>query len=632
MKDIHSILGHYWGYDKFRPLQEDIIRSVMEGNDTLALLPTGGGKSLCFQVPAMAMDGICVVISPLIALMKDQVYNLRRRNIKAEAVFSGMPYPEMDRILDNCVYGDIKFLYCSPERLKTDLFIERFRKMPLNFIAVDEAHCISQWGYDFRPPYLEIAEAREYFPGKPVLALTATATPDVVDDIQDKLRFRKRNVLQKSFLRSNLAYKVRTVENKISVLHQVLSSGSGSAVVYVRNRKRTALISEYLENNGVTASFYHAGLEQELRSARQEAWIGNAFRVMVATNAFGMGIDKPDVRQVVHMDIPDSLEAYFQEAGRAGRDEKPAVAEALVNAGDLEMLLENFEKDFPPLEIIYQVYEHLGDYFGLAVGSGKNEMLPFDPVDFSQKFGHAPALVITCLGFLEKEGLVSFNDYHDSFTRVMIYRSALRAMESMDASSAPVMLVSALLRSYEGLLESPKKMDENYMGRRIGLTAAQVRNALQWLAEREYIQLQLPRHGFAVTYLEERLEKNNFTISPEHYHQRKKTALRKLKAVKEYFTRTETCRSRMLLAYFGEKEVADCGVCDVCEKRHFRNIPALSWEQFREYMHTIPDGILPADLAQQFPQLQQSQMQQVRQWLDDGKLRMEKNGKMYLAK
>lgn len=632
MKDIHSILGHYWGYNQFRPLQEDIIRSVMDGNDTLALLPTGGGKSLCFQVPAMAMDGICVVISPLIALMKDQVYNLRRRNIKAEAVFSGMPYPEMDRILDNCVYGDIKFLYCSPERLKTDLFIERFRKMPLNFIAVDEAHCISQWGYDFRPPYLEIADAREYFPGKPVLALTATATPDVVDDIQDKLRFRKKHVLQKSFLRSNLAYKVRTVENKISVLYQVLSSGSGSAVVYVRNRKRTALISEYLEKNGIPASFYHAGLEQELRNARQEAWIGNEFRVMVATNAFGMGIDKPDVRQVVHIDIPDSLEAYFQEAGRAGRDEKPAVAEALVSADDLEMLVENFEKNFPPLETIYQVYEHLGDYFGLAVGSGKNEMLPFDPLDFSQKFGHAPALVITCLGFLEKEGLLSFNDYHDSFTRIMIYRSVLRAMEDMDATSAPVMLVSALLRSYEGLLESPKKIDENYIGRRMGLTAAQVRNALQWLAEREYIHLQLPRHGFAVTYLEERLEKNNFTISPEHYHQRKKTALRKLKAVKEYFTRTETCRSRMLLAYFGEKEVADCGVCDVCEKKRSGNISVLSWEQFRTYMQAFPQGILPADMIHHFPQFQQSQMQQVRQWLDDGKLRLEKNGKIYLAK
>lgn len=405
--NIHNILAKYWGYHSFRPLQEEIITSVLQGNDTLALLPTGGGKSVCFQVPALVQEGVCIVISPLIALMKDQVDNLQKKGISAIAITSAMHKREIDIAFDNCVYGNIKFLYLSPERLITPIAQARIQKMKVSLIAVDEAHCISQWGYDFRPSYLEIAKLRELQPKVPVLALTATATPEVVKDIQEKLRFKKANVLQKSFERKNLAYVVIGEEDKLSRLLKVVNNVGGTGVVYVRNRKKTQEVAAFLQKNKIPADFYHAGLTPGERSQKQDSWIKNKTRVIVATNAFGMGIDKPDVRFVVHLDLPDSLEAYFQEAGRAGRDEGKAYAVMLYNEADINDLKSNVEMSFPSVEEIRQTYQALANYYQLAVGSGEGAAFDFDISELCRNYKLEPVTVFNSIRFLEKEGYIS---------------------------------------------------------------------------------------------------------------------------------------------------------------------------------------------------------------------------------
>ena len=421
----NDILKQYWGFDSFRPLQEDIIQSVLDGKDTLALLPTGGGKSICFQVPALVKEGICIVISPLIALMKDQVYNLQKRGIAAVAIFSGMHYKDIDRILDNCIYGNTKLLYLSPERLTSDLVRERIKKMKVSLIAVDEAHCISQWGYDFRPPYLQIAEIREYLPKVPIMALTATATPEVVKDIQEKLEFKRGEVFQQSFLRENLAYVVLEEEGKMEKLFKVLTGVRGSGLVYVRNRRKTKEIAMFLKKYRITADYYHAGLTNEERSQKQEAWINDKIRIIVATNAFGMGIDKPDVRVVVHMDLPDSLEAYFQEAGRAGRDGQKSYAVLLYNQGDKLDLERRFELSFPPLKEVRLTYQALGSYLQLAVGSGEGESYDFDLVEFSRVYGFSTVKTFNCLKVLERAGWIALSE-SIYIIRQVIYQNSLQ--------------------------------------------------------------------------------------------------------------------------------------------------------------------------------------------------------------
>ena len=408
---IHQILKQHWGYDKFRPLQEDIILSVMENRDTMALLPTGGGKSICFQVPALAKDGLCIVISPLIALMKDQVMNLKKRGVKAAAIFSGMPQEKIRIAIDNCLFDkEMKFLYVSPERLKTDLFRVNLKRMNISMIAVDEAHCISQWGYDFRPPYLEIAEIRQFFPDVPVLALTATATPEVVKDIQEKLKFKKENVFQKSFLRDNLTYYVVKEQDKQGRMLRIMQRYAGTGIVYVRNRRKTRETAEFLQRNGISADFYHAGLSGEERDRKQQEWMDGKTRVIVSTNAFGMGIDKPDVRFVIHIDIPDTLEGYFQEAGRGGRDLKPSIAVLLYDDSDLRDLQRNFNSSFPPLEFIQQVYKTLCNDLYIPIGSGENESYPIDLAEFAKKHQWNPVEVYNSVKLMEKTGAILLED------------------------------------------------------------------------------------------------------------------------------------------------------------------------------------------------------------------------------
>lgn len=563
--NIHEILKKYWGYSQFRPLQEEIITHVLQGKDTLALLPTGGGKSICFQVPALAKPGICVVISPLIALMKDQVQNLKRRGIPATAVYSGMSYSEADVVLDNCIFGDLKFLYVSPERLKTSLFIERFKRMQVNLIAVDESHCISQWGYDFRPPYLEIANIRQYHPKVPILALTATATKDVIDDIQEKLHFAKKNVLRKSFYRPNLTYAVVHTEDKLQKMIAFLEKVPGCSIIYVRNRKRTKQIAEFLQKKQITATYYHAGLDHKTRNTRQEAWIQNKYRVMVATNAFGMGIDKPDVRLVIHMDLPDNLEAYFQEAGRAGRDEQPAIAVILYNRSDIDELVRSFEQSFPPLEEIRRYYNALCDHLQLALGSGENSTYSVELGDFSYHFKVKVNILFHVLKFLNKEGILEFTDHEEAYSKIHIHKPDVN-FQSIN-SEFDRELIRIILRSYEGVFDQFVWINENFLAKKINCHPDKVINHLRKLHRLDVLRYAHKKKGFRVTFLTGRIPAGDLKISKENYAERKKIAEKKIHSVISYVSRTDKCRNRILLEYFDEYDHEDCRKCDVCKKK-----------------------------------------------------------------
>ena len=566
--NIQQILAKYWGHQSFRPLQEDIINSVLHGDDTLALLPTGGGKSICFQVPALAKEGICIVISPLIALMKDQVENLKKKGINAISIHSGMQYYEVDLALDNCVHGNVKFLYISPERLVSETFLIRLKKMKVNLIAVDEAHCISQWGYDFRPPYLRIAEIRQYFPSVPLLALTATATPDVIDDIQNKLLFKKKNVLSKSFERKNLSYAVIKEEDKFKRMLRIISKINGPGIIYVRNRKRTKEIADHLNKNGISSVYYHAGLEPKIRNTRQNEWMTGARRVIVATNAFGMGIDKPDVRFVIHFDIPDSMEAYFQEAGRCGRDDKKAYAIMLYNDSDILDAEKNIEDSYPPPETIRNIYNCLGNFYNLALGSGKDNSFDFDISVFSSAYNLTPLTVFNSLKFLEKEGYILTTDalYQPSQVRIITDKENLYRFQIENKGYENIIRV--ILRSYGGIFSDFVKINETEIASRAGITKERVIEYLKYIEKAGIISYIMQKEKPQIIFSTERLDHKALHISKENYQERKIIAEQKLKAMIKYASSGLKCRSQMLLEYFGDKKANRCGQCDVCLERN----------------------------------------------------------------
>jgi ATP-dependent DNA helicase RecQ len=579
MRDFHDILRQYWGYDDFRPLQLDIIRSVCSGKDTLALMPTGGGKSITFQVPALAMDGICIVVTPLIALMKDQVQNLRDRDIKAAAIYSGMTREEIIVTLDNCVYGGYKFLYVSPERLSTELFISRLQHLNVCLLAVDESHCISQWGYDFRPSYLNISEIRDHLPDTPVLALTATATPSVVEDIQDRLRFPERNVFQMSFERSNLAYIVHHTEDKDRMLLRILEKTPGTAVVYVRNRKSTKEVCDLLRKNGVSADFFHAGLTNEQKDKRQKAWKSGACRVIVSTNAFGMGIDKADVRVVVHMDLPDSIEAYFQEAGRAGRDGKKAFAVLLYQKNDSTKLKKRLSDCFPDKDTIRNVYESLAHYYQIAEGSGQGSMLAFDLNDFCTKFKYNFLQAYHALKITEQAGYLELTEELDNPSRVYFLskREELYHLRLGDPVSDE--LLQTLLRSYTGLFADFVPIQEEVLAKRLGFTPNEVYERLLHFARLGVIHYIPRKKSPYVLYRVNREAKERLVLSKAVYEERKERFQSRISAMLGYANDDQWCRSRQLLLYFGEKSDRNCGKCDVCLRKNESGLSQYEFEQ-----------------------------------------------------
>lgn len=559
-----KLLRQYWGFNAFRGIQEDIIRSVLEGKDTLGLMPTGGGKSIAFQVPALAREGLCLVITPLIALMKDQVQHLKKRGIKALAIYAGMSRQEIITTLENCIFGNFKFLYISPERLDTEIFRAKLQKMNISMITVDESHCISQWGYDFRPAYLKIAEIRKLLSGVPVLALTATATPEVVKDIQMRLNFHTENVFRMSFERKNLAYIVRKTEDKTGELLRILRKTSGSAIVYVRNRRRTKEIAELLLHEGFTADFYHAGLDDASRDIRQQRWQSGKSRVIVATNAFGMGIDKPDVRLVIHMDLPDSIEAYFQEAGRAGRDGEKAYALILYAKSDKATLHKRISDTFPEKDYIKDVYEHLQYYYQMAMGDGQGCVREFNIEDFCRKFKYFPVPVDSALKLLTQAGYLEYTDEQDNASRLLftVQRDELYKLKGMDEKADK--LIQTVLRSYTGLFTDYTFIDESSLATRTGLSRHEVYEQFVYLAKLHIVSY-IPRKKTPyIIYARERVEKRHLHLSSAIYEDRKERYAKRIEAMLEYADHDVACRSRLLLHYFGEKNRHDCGLCDTC--------------------------------------------------------------------
>lgn len=561
---FQSILQKYWGYPDFRGIQRNIIESIASGRDTLGLMPTGGGKSITFQVPALAQEGVCIVITPLIALMKDQVQHLREHGILADAIYADKSRSEILQTLDNAIFGGVKILYVSPERLASEMFQTKLRHIHVSFITVDEAHCISQWGYDFRPSYLQIASIREMKPGIPILALTATATPEVVDDIQERLHFKEKNVFKMSFERKNLAYVVREAEDKQGEMIHILQSVGGSAIIYARSRKRTKEMAQLLSQQGITATFYHAGLDPDVKDQRQKAWQKDEVRVMCATNAFGMGIDKPDVRVVIHIDCPDSLEAYFQEAGRAGRDGQKSYAVLLYNKHDELKLCKRVDDTFPPKELIQDIYEHLAYFYQIGVGSGQGKTFEFDIEKFCVTYKYFPTKVDAALRILERSGYLHYEDNPDGKARVMFLlgRNDLYQLDQLAPSQDAV--VTALLRSYGSLFVDLNYIDETMIARQAELTIQQVYFALKSLAARHIIQF-IPRRKIPfISYTRDRVDGDKVVIPKEVWESRREQYEKRIKSMIRYAKNDEVCRSRQLLAYFGEENDRDCKQCDVC--------------------------------------------------------------------
>ena len=633
MEKFTTILKQYWGYDNFRALQGDIIKSVASGRDTLGLMPTGGGKSLTFQVPALAMEGVCIVVTPLIALMKDQVENLKRREISAAAIFTGMTSNEIQRVLENAVHEAYKFLYVSPERLATPAFIEKLKLMRVCLLAVDESHCISQWGYDFRPSYLKIAEVRQYLPDVPVLALTATATPEVVDDIQEKLQFKEKNVFRKSFHRSNLAYVVRTTENKEEYLLKILKNVPGTSVVYVRNRKRTKEIADFLVQNGVSAEHFHAGLTNQVKDARQLRWKNDETRVIVSTNAFGMGIDKAEVRSVVHLDLPDSIEAYFQEAGRAGRDEKKAFAVILYNNGDAVKMRKRVSDSFPGKEMVVKVYEALANYLQVGVGSGLDAVFAFDIADFCSRFKLPILITYNSLKILQQAGYVDLTDEQDNSSRVL-FVVGKDDLYKVKNSAEQEKLIHILLRSYTGLFTDPAYIDEDVLAKRLGWTREQVYEALIALSKDRIVQY-IPRKKTPfLTFTREREDSGRLVLSKEAYDDRRERYVSRVKSILDYAQEEINCRSQVLLSYFGEKNTQPCGQCDICLKNKEN---AVSDDEFsaitrriREMLEAEPSII--TSLVRKSGIKEQKIVKVIRFLLDDGQLVEDNFGRLMLKK
>jgi ATP-dependent DNA helicase RecQ len=587
LSEFTQILTKYWGYPAFRPLQEEIIESVARGNDTLGLMPTGGGKSVTYQVYSLSKPGICLVITPLIALMKDQVENLNRRGIKALAIYSGMTALEMKITLDNAAWGNYKFLYLSPERIATERFRERIPQLDVNLIAVDEAHCISQWGYDFRPSYLRIAELRELLPDVPVLAVTATATLRVVDDIQEQLKFRKKNVLRTSYYRSNLVYLVRNEEDKVNYLLNTVQKAAGTGIVYVKSRKQTREISDLLRKNHVSADYYHAGLSPKIRAERQEAWKDGRCRVIVSTNAFGMGIDKADVRFVIHLEAPDSVEAYFQEAGRAGRDGKTAWAVLLYNNSDKIRLLKNVEKSFPELDVIRRIYEAICNFYQVAVGFGKDQSFEFNMGTFASNFSLQITAVYNSLKILQREGYLELTDELDNPSKVyfMVNRDDLYKFQVANAGFDG--FIKLLLRSYTGLFTNYVPIDEQLLAKRANVNPDLVYQFLVKLRTQKIIDYIPQKKAPYLIFTKERLDLDRLKITKENYTDRKRDYIDRIDAVIHYASSGHKCRSQLLLQYFGETESVRCGKCDVCQERNELNMSKYEFDTISDQVKKV---------------------------------------------
>ncbi len=589
--EYQRVLREHFGYDTFRSIQEDIIRSIGSGRDTLGLMPTGGGKSITFQVPALAMPGTCIVITPLIALMKDQVVKLRERGIKATAIYSGMSRDSIVAALDNCILGGYKFLYISPERLSSDIFLTKLRRMQVSFITIDESHCISQWGYDFRPSYLAIADIRKQLPDIPILALTATATPEVVKDIQQRLQFRKENVFRMSFERKNLNYIVRHTENKEAEMLHILSSVQGSAIVYVRNRDKTREIARLLNDHGISAAFYHAGIDSRDKDKRQQQWTMGATRVMVATNAFGMGIDKPDVRMVIHYEMPDSPEAYYQEAGRAGRDGLTAYAVLLYTPDDKRKLSRRVSDNYPDKEFIRGTYERLGYYYQMAVGDGEGCHYDFDLHEFCRAY-HLPLVQTeSALRLLTQAGYIHYEEEeeHTSRLRFTVQRDEL--YRRRDDSDNTDTLIRTLLRHYSGVFSDYVFIDEKFISEMSGIDLEPLYEALLGLGRARVIHYIPRRTCPSVTFTRKRVDTDRVVITPAIYEERKKSYAQRIEAMKEYTLSENQCRSRMLLRYFGEHAAPLCQVCDNCRKHRHIPLSELHYHAYREMLfHLLSDG------------------------------------------
>ena len=589
--DYRSVLSEYFGYDSFRSIQEDIIRSIGSGRDTLGLMPTGGGKSITFQVPALAQEGVCIVVTPLIALMKDQVAKLRERGIKATAIYSGMNRDNIVAALDNCILGDYKFLYVSPERLSSDIFLTKLRRMRVSFITIDESHCISQWGYDFRPSYLAIAEIRKQLPHTPILALTATATPEVVKDIQQRLQFEKENVFRMSFERKNLNYVVRYTENKDNEILHILNNVQGSAIIYVRNRDKTRELAKLLEEHGISAAFYHAGIDNRDKDKRQRLWTEDHTRVMVATNAFGMGIDKPNVRIVIHYEMPDSPEAYYQEAGRAGRDGLTAYAVLLYTPDDKRKLSRRVSDNYPDKDFVCSVYERLGYYYQMAVGDGEGCHYDFHMSEFCRAY-HLPIVQTeSALRLLTQAGYIRYEEEeeHTSRLRFIIPRDEL--YRRYDISDTADHIIRALLRLYSGVFSDYVFIDEKYLSEMTGIDLEPLYETLLGLGRARVVHYIPRRTCPSVTFVRKRVDTHRVVITPAIYEERKASYAARIEAMKEYVLSENQCRSRMLLRYFGERGAAPCGKCDNCRKHRESEFSELHYEAYREILlEFLSDG------------------------------------------
>jgi ATP-dependent DNA helicase RecQ len=588
MKEPGDILKKYWGYDAFRPLQKDIIDAVLKGDDALALMPTGGGKSICFQVPSLAQEGVCLVISPLIALMKDQVLNLKKKGIPALCIYSGMNFIEVKKTLQNAAYGNFKFLYVSPERLETDLFLEFLPILKINLIAVDEAHCISQWGYDFRPPYLRIASIREYFPNVPVLALTASATLEVQKDICEKLIFAKSHqVFQQSFERPNLSYSAFELSSKQNKLVTILKKIPGSGVVYCKSRKRTKDIADLLKLNGISADYYHAGLNNDERNSRQEEWIANKTRIICCTNAFGMGIDKPDVRTVIHYDVPDALENYYQEAGRAGRDGQKSYAVLFYNEAELKDLRKQSDIRFPPLEMIRNVYAALCNYFQLPSGSGEGMSYEFDMNSFVKNFKLEVFVVNNVLKIFSQDELINYSEQFFSPSTVK-FKGNRRDLEVFEETYPKLdQVIKGLLRFYEGIFDYPVSINETLLAKFISINKDDLISGLNAIQRMDIIDYVPQKEKPQIQFLQNRVNVENLFINESNLRKRKKAFEKRLSAMLDYVSDTDTCRSQMIASYFNDKNVRRCGICDNCLRAKRLSITTEEFNDISEQMKKI---------------------------------------------
>lgn len=635
MANPSDILRRYWGYTAFRPLQEDIIQSIISGKDTLALLPTGGGKSICFQVPALMSEGVCLVVTPLIALMKDQVANLQKRNIPAVAIYAGMYYQDVERLLEEARRGKYKFLYVSPERLQSKRFLEYCDGLPVNLLAIDEAHCISQWGYDFRPAYLQIATIRNHFPKVPVLALTASATPQVQKDICDKLLMRGAAVFTKSFSRSNLSYSVIEEYNKPEKLKHILKSVQGTAIVYCRNRKRTREVTDMLEREGISATYYHAGLTGEERAARQELWLNNRIRVIACTNAFGMGIDKPDVRVVIHYDATDALEAYYQEAGRGGRDEKKAYAVLLYEQQELKDMQENLELQFPETEDIREVFQCLVNYLQVAVGSAEGVYYDFDINDFVRRFNLNITIAYSALRILEQEGILQLSESIFMPSRVEFIISKQTLYDFIDIQPDLEPLLQTLLRTYEGIFDTPVAVYEKQLARLVRKPEAQIIEWLQQLHQRRIVKYNQRKEEPQLCFTQERVSAQRLQVDSKRIKERKKAYKERLDAMLDYIHNKELCRTRALVRYFGEKLTTDCGVCDICIEKKKKSLNGSQASSIADrLLHLLTKT--PVDwlsIRNQLPSIEEDALLEVMQFLiGEGKVGRDGDGKVFRQK